>query len=81
LNSELEPPAFAGAIPFTDRDAMVVGQRRSSISSYRATHRMSMRTIPASLAILCFLNTRASAAADSANALPAGGKVSFKVQR
>jgi len=47
LNSELEPPAFAGAIPFTDRDAMVAGRRRASISSYRATYRMSMRTIPA----------------------------------
>ena len=51
---------------------MVAGRRRASISSYRAIYWMSTRTILASAAILCFLTTRASAAAESANALPAG---------
>jgi hypothetical protein len=36
LNSELEPPALAGAIAFTDRDATVAGLRRPLIFSYRA---------------------------------------------
>jgi uncharacterized protein YyaL (SSP411 family) len=72
LNSEFEPPAFAGAIAFTDRDAMAAGRRRASISSYRAIYRMSTRTILASVAILCFLSTRASAESESANALSAG---------
>jgi hypothetical protein len=81
LNSELEPAAFSGAIPFTDRDSMAAGRRRASISSYRAIYQMSTRTILAPVAILCFLHTPARAGSESANALPAGGKVSFKVQR
>jgi hypothetical protein len=36
LNSKLESPAFAGAIAFIDRDAMVAGLHRALISSYRA---------------------------------------------
>ena len=51
---------------------MAAGWRRASISSYRAIYRMSTRTILASVAILCFLNTQASAGSESANALPAG---------
>jgi len=42
------------------------------MSSYRAIGRMSTRIILASVAILCFLNTRASAVVGSASALPVG---------
>jgi hypothetical protein len=43
-----------------------------SVSSYRAIWRMSTRTILALVAIVCIVSTRAAAANDSANALPAG---------
>jgi uncharacterized protein YyaL (SSP411 family) len=72
LNRKHEPPALAGAARFADCDAIAAGRRRSAISSYRAMCWMSTRTILASAAILCLLSARASVAADSANALPAG---------
>src|SRR5258708_34445374 len=43
-----------------------------SISSYRATWRMSTRTILATVAIVCIFSARTGAGTDSANALPAG---------
>jgi len=68
LNSKPEPLALSRAIRFTG----YLGRRNAPDSSYRAICWMSTRTILASVAILCFLNVRAGAAADSANALPAG---------
>jgi uncharacterized protein YyaL (SSP411 family) len=72
LNSKPESPALARALPFVDRDAIVVGRRRAPISSYRAISRMSTRMFLALVATLCILSARAGAAVDSANALPAG---------
>jgi uncharacterized protein len=68
LNSKAEPLALSRAIRFIG----YLRRRSAPDSSYRALCWMSTRTILATVAVVCFLNVRAGAAADSANALPAG---------
>src|SRR5277367_5888909 len=76
-------PLISGSQPKTELGALRVGRRgihnstadvnhSLSVSSYRAMIRKSTRTILASAALLCILSVRASFAADSAGALPAG---------
>jgi uncharacterized protein len=72
LNSKPEPLVFARVSPLTVRSATAAGQRRTSVPSYRALGWMSTRRILASIVIVCLFGTRASAAPDSADALPAG---------
>src|SRR5271163_1980598 len=67
LNSKPEAMRSAGVVPLVDRGAMPVLRDRAPVPSYRAIGWMSTRTILASIAIVCLLSVRASAASNSAD--------------